>query len=168
MHVSALGGETSRGKASRPFDLDQGSPCPIVYDVIATRLLQEDKIMAMNLVPFTDMQVTAEEAIERSKEQARGVMDSYFDFLHKAVASIPTGGTQFGEKLKSYSEKNIATARDYMHKLNQAKDFREFLRIQVDFAQAQYNAFSGQAKDLSEASTKAAPDALDTRFKNVA
>lgn len=124
--------------------------------------------MAMNLAPSTDMQVTAEEAIERSKEQARGVIDNYFDFLHKAIASIPTGGTQFGEKLKLYSEKNIATARDYMHKLSQAKDFREVLRIQVDFAQAQFNAFSGQAKDLTEASTKAASDALDTRFKKVA
>jgi hypothetical protein len=36
------------------------------------------------------MQVTAEEAIERSKEQARGVIDNYFDFLHKAIASIPS------------------------------------------------------------------------------
>jgi hypothetical protein len=122
--------------------------------------------MATNPVPSTDMQVTAEKVIERSKEQARGVMDSYFDFLRKAVASIPTGGTPFGEKLKSYSEKNIATARDYMHKLSQAKDFSEVLRIQVDFAQAQFNAFSGQAMDLSEASAKAASDVLDARFQN--
>jgi hypothetical protein len=124
--------------------------------------------MAMNPAPSTDRQVTAEETIERSKEQARGVMDSYFDFLQKAIASIPTGGTPFGEKLKGYSEKNIATARDYMHKLSRAKDFREVLRIQVDFAQAQFNAYSGQAADLSEASSKAAADALKTRFKKVA
>jgi hypothetical protein len=114
------------------------------------------------------MQATAEKTVERSKEEARGVMDSYFDFLHKAITSIPTGGTQFGEKLKSYSERNIATARDYMHKLSQAKDFSEVLRIQVDFAQAQFNAFSGQARDLSEAYTKTAPDALNTPFKKVA
>jgi hypothetical protein len=124
--------------------------------------------MAMNPVQSTDMQVTAEQVIERSKEQARGVMDSYFDFLHKAIALIPTGATPLGDKLKSSSEKNIATARDYMHKLSQAKDFGEVLRIQVDFAQAQFNAFSGQARDLSEASTKAASDALGTRFKKVA
>jgi hypothetical protein len=120
--------------------------------------------MAMNPVPSTNM----EEAIERGKEQARGAIDSYFDFLHKGIVSIPTGGTPFGEKLKSYSEKNIAIARDYMHKLSRAKDFREVFRIQVDFAQAQFNAYSGQAADLSEASAKAAADALDTRFKKVA
>lgn len=71
------------------------------------------------------------------------MMDSYFDLLAKATASIPTGGTQLGEKLKSYSERNIATARDYMRKLSQAKDFGEVLRIQADFAQAQFNAFTG-------------------------
>jgi hypothetical protein len=37
-----------------------------------------------------------------------------------------------------------------MRKMSRAKDFREVLRIQVDFAQAQFNAFSGQASDLSE------------------
>jgi hypothetical protein len=134
---------------------------------IAAPLLQEDKIMAMNMIPVAD-QATAGEAIEHSKEEARGVMDSYFDFLHKAIASIPTDGMQFGEKLKSYSESNIATARDYMHRLSQAKDFGEVLRIQVDFAQAQFNAFSGQSRDLSEAYAKTTIDALNTRFKKVA
>ena len=120
------------------------------------------------MVPLTDMQATAGETIERIQKEARGVVDSYFDVLQKAIASIPTGGTQFGEKLKSYSEKNIATARDYMHKLSQAKDFGEVLRIQVDFAQAQFNAFSGQAEMLAKDYTKTASDALNTPFKKVA
>jgi hypothetical protein len=121
--------------------------------------------MAMNM---TDMQTIAEGTVEQSKKEARGVIDSYFDCLRKAIASIPMGGTQLGEKLKSYSESNIATARDYMHKLSEAKDFKEVLRIQVDFAHAQFNAFSGQARDLSEAYTKTAADALNTHFKKVA
>ena len=92
-------------------------------------------------------------------------MDNYFDFLHKAIASIPTGGTQLGEKLKSYSEENIAVARDYMRKLSQAKDFTEVAQIQLDFAHAQFNAFSGQAKGLSEAYTKTTADAVSKPFK---
>ena len=47
--------------------------------------------MAMKPIPSTDMQVTAQEAIERRKDQARRVMDSYFDFLHKAIASHSDG-----------------------------------------------------------------------------
>ena len=114
------------------------------------------------------MQATAEETIERSKEEARWALDSYFDLLHKAIASIPTGRILFDEKLKSYSERNVATTRDYMHKLSQAKDFREVLQIQVDFAQAQFNAFSGQARDLSEAYAKMAPNAFNSPSKKVA
>lgn len=57
-----------------------------------------------------DWQATSEGAIEQTKKEASGAMDNYFDFLHKAIASIPTGGTQLGEKLKSYSEENIAVA----------------------------------------------------------
>jgi hypothetical protein len=40
------------------------------------------------------------EAIERSKEQARGAIDSYFDFLHKAIVSISTGGDAVWRKAK--------------------------------------------------------------------
>ena len=104
--------------------------------------------------PLKDLQATA--------------MDSYFDFLHKTISSCPTGGTQFGEKLKDYSEKNIAAARDYMRKLSQAKDFAEVARIQTDFMQSQFSAFGEQAKGLGEAYTKAAADAVNKPFKKVA
>ena len=95
-------------------------------------------------------------------------MDSYFDFLHKTISSCPTGGTQFGEKLKDYSEKNIAAVRDYMRKLSQAQDFAEVARIQTDFMQSQFSAFGEQAKGLGEACAKAAADAVNKPFKKVA
>ena len=118
--------------------------------------------------PLKDWQATSEGAIEQIKKEARGAMENYFDFLHKAIASIPTGGTQLGEKMKTCSEENIAVARDYMRKLSQAKDFTEVVQIQLDFAHAQFNAFSGQAKGLSEAYTKTAADAVSKPFKKVA
>ena len=104
--------------------------------------------------PLKDLQATA--------------MDSYFDFLHKTISSCPTGGTQLGEKLKDYSEKNIAAARDYMRKLSQAKDFAEVARIQTDFMQSQFSVFGEQAKGLGEAYSKAAADAVNKPFKKVA
>ena len=104
--------------------------------------------------PLKDLQATA--------------MDNYFDFLHKTISSCPTGGTRFGEKLKDYSERNIAAARDYMRKLSQAKDFAEVARIQTDFMQSQFSAFGEQAKGLGEACTKAAAHAVNKPFKKVA
>ena len=37
---------------------------------------------------------------EQTMEQVRTATDIYFDYLKKAVSSTPSGGTEFGEKLK--------------------------------------------------------------------
>jgi hypothetical protein len=39
----------------------------------------------------------------------RNAVDTYFDYLKKAVSSTPSGGTEFGEKLKSYADANLST-----------------------------------------------------------
>ena len=36
---------------------------------------------------------------EQTMEQARTAVDIYFDSLKKAISSMPSGGTEFGEKL---------------------------------------------------------------------
>jgi hypothetical protein len=69
-----------------------------------------------------DWQATSERAIEQTKAEARGAMDSYFDLLQRTISSCPTGGTQFGEMVKDYSERNIAATREHLRKLSQAKD----------------------------------------------
>jgi hypothetical protein len=64
--------------------------------------------------------------------------------------------TELGEMLKNYAEKNIAAAQGYVNKLSQAKDFQDVIRVQTEFMQMQFNAFSEQTKGLSETFTKAA------------
>ena len=50
-------------------------------------------------------------------------MDYYFDTLKKAVSSAPSGGTEFGEKLKGYAEENIRATHDLIRQLSDARDF---------------------------------------------
>ncbi len=83
-------------------------------------------------------------------------MGYYFDHLKKTVASAPTGGTEFGEKVKVYAEKNIAATQEFVRQLGYAKDIQDVFRIQMEFMQAQMNAFGEQAKDLGEAYIRAA------------
>ncbi len=45
-------------------------------------------------------------------------MDYYFDHLKKTVASAPTGGTEFGEKVKGYAENNIAATQEFVMALS--------------------------------------------------
>ena len=45
----------------------------------------------------------------QTMEQARNAVDTYFDYLKRTVSAAPSGGTEYGEKLKSRAEANLAT-----------------------------------------------------------
>jgi hypothetical protein len=107
----------------------------------------------------------AKQAIDQTKEQVLGAVDNYFNFLQKTVSSYPSGGTEFGEKLKSYAAKNIAATHEFIRKLSQAKDFQQIIQIQTEFLQTQMNGLGEQSTNLGEAYTKAAAGAV-TPFKS--
>jgi len=109
-----------------------------------------------------------DEAIKKTSEEARGTVDDYFLFLERSISSFPSGDTELGEKLKSCAEENVAAMRAYVHNLGQAKDVQEVVRVQVGFMQSQFNRFGEQTKTLTEACAKAAADAVNKPFKNVA
>jgi hypothetical protein len=105
------------------------------------------------------------QSVEETKVQALSAMDTYFEFLNRAISSFPTGGTEFGEKLKTFSEKNVVTTRQFVQQLGQAKDFPEVFRIQAEFMQNQMQIFAEQAKSLAEAFTKTAAREVKMPFK---
>ena len=113
--------------------------------------------MAKDNQPFEDLSETAAHAVEQNMEKARGAMDNYFSFLQNIW-----GSNDLTEKMKTYTVRNISASTDCMHKLSQAKDFQEAIRIQTEFMQTQMSTFTEQAKSLGEAYTKAATDATKT------
>jgi hypothetical protein len=102
---------------------------------------------------------------KQATEQAYGAMDSYFDYLKRSISSTPSGGTEFGEKLKAYAERNITATHEFMRQLSQARDFQDMVRIQTKFMQDQFKEFGEQTKGLGEAYTKAAAGAVKAPFK---
>jgi hypothetical protein len=93
---------------------------------------------------------------ERTIEQGRDAVDMYFDTLKRTISSYPTGGMEFGEKLKSYAETNISTTHEFVKRLSQSKDFQEAVRIQTEFMQSMMASFGEQTKSLTDAYTQAA------------
>jgi len=105
------------------------------------------------------------QAVEETKGQALGAADTYFDFLNKTISSFPSGGTEFGEKLKSFAEKNVAGTHQFIQQLSQAKDFQDVLRIQTEFMRSQMQAFAEQATSLAESFRKTAASEIKMPFK---
>jgi len=89
-------------------------------------------------------------------ERVREGMDAYFGFLKQIISACPSGGTEFGEKLKRHAEQNLAAVQEYVTKLSQAKTVQDAIHIQTEFVQTQFNAFGEQAKDLVATYSKAA------------
>jgi len=101
--------------------------------------------------PLGDVQADAQRAVEQTMGQARLAVDNYFNFVQKIISSYPSGGTELGEKLKSYAEKNITVTHEFVQKLSQARNFNDIIRIQTEFMQTQLNSFGEQAKSIGEA-----------------
>jgi hypothetical protein len=101
-----------------------------------------------------------ERVVEKTVDQTRGAWDNYFNLMQKAFSSYPAGGTELAEKMRSYTEQNLSAAGDFVHKLSQAKDFQDIIRIQTEFMQTQFSVCAEQTKGLTEAFTKAATSAV--------
>jgi hypothetical protein len=57
--------------------------------------------------------------------RAYSAMDYYFDHLKETIASAPSGGTEFGEKVKASAEQNISATQEYVRELTYAKDIQD-------------------------------------------
>jgi hypothetical protein len=110
--------------------------------------------MAKDTKASDEISSVAKEGMERVREG----MESYFNFLKQVISAYPSGGTEFGEKLKRHAEQNVTAVQEYVTKLSQAKTVQDAIRIQTEFVQTQFNAFGEQAKELVETFSKAAAD----------
>jgi hypothetical protein len=64
---------------------------------------------------------------KQTMAHAYSAMDYYFDHLKKTVASAPSGGTEFGEKVKACAEQNISATQEFVRDLSYAKDIQDYV-----------------------------------------
>ena len=120
--------------------------------------------MAKDPNPVELLNETAEQFMEKSTQQARGAMENYVSLLQQSFSLSPWMKTDFGEKLRSYAERNVAAARQYVEQLSQAKTLQDIVRIQTEFTQTQLNSFVDQTKAMGEAYMKAMASAVKPPF----
>jgi phasin family protein len=63
--------------------------------------------------------------------------------------------------MKSYMEQNIAAVSQFAQEASKANDLQNFWRVQSEFTQAQWKAFTEQTKELTELATKSATNVMN-------
>jgi len=93
-------------------------------------------------------------------EPVRTAINSYLEFFQRVVPGNVMGGSELSSKILGYGERNVGSAFELAQRLVQVRDIHDLTRLQTDFIQAQMQAMTEQAKDLSETAAKAVMDSL--------
>jgi phasin len=104
---------------------------------------------------------------EKSVEQARRAFDGFMTAAHRTVTTLEgqataahKGARDVRAKAIDFAEQNIASSFDFAQKLLRAKDVKEMLELQGSYVKSQMQALSEQARELGDASGKAASEPL--------
>jgi phasin family protein len=88
-------------------------------------------------------------------------MESYLYFFQKTMKAPPLLDANLNQKVKTYMEQNIAAVSQFAQEVSKAKDLQNFWRVQSEFTQAQWKAFTEQTKELTELATKSATNVMN-------
>ena len=119
----------------------------------------------MSTTPQFEFPSDMRKMTEQSLEQVRAAINGYLQFFQRAVPGNVMGGSELSNKMLGYAERNVASAFEFAQKLAQVRDVQALVKLQMEFMQAQTQALTEQAKDLSETATKAVMDSLKTPTK---
>ena len=64
---------------------------------------------------------------KQTMARAYSAMDYYFDHLKKTIASAPSGGTEFGEKVKACAEQNISATQEFVRELELRQGYPRYV-----------------------------------------
>ena len=112
--------------------------------------------MASDKGPNEHSPAYAEQAARQTMDAAHGTLATYFGWLRKMQSASPWGDTPLNKALLKYTEQNVDAAFTFAQKLSQAKNAQDVAKIQTEFMQTQFNAFSEQVKNLGAAYTETA------------
>ena len=119
----------------------------------------------MSMTPPFEIPTDMRKVTSQSMEQARTAINGYLHFLQGHIPGNVMGGSELSNKILGYAERNVGSAFEFTQKLVQVRDIQDLTRLQMEFVQAQMQALTEHAKDLSETATKALMDSAKTPTK---
>ena len=99
---------------------------------------------------FESLTTTAAQSVDQITKQTQGAMDNYFGWLQTTMSSLPWSNTNLNRILLSNATQNVTATFAFMHKLAQAKNLEDVVKIQTEFMNAQLSSLNDQAKVIGE------------------
>jgi phasin len=112
-------------------------------------------------IPATVREVagkTVEQAKEAYYRLAEATKQAQ-EIVAKSTDAMTHGAKEMQEKALQYAEANIHAAFDVASKLVNAKDMKEAMEIQTQFARKQFETYTAQAQEMSRLVAQAAQKA---------
>ena len=89
-------------------------------------------------------------SVDQSTEQAKQGYDQLVGSAEQAAKMVQTNARDLGQKVLTFTEQNICSTLQFGQRLIQAKDVSEVVKLQTEYANAQFKAFTEQAKELAQ------------------
>src|SRR5215210_5915178 len=116
-----------------------------------------------------DVRASTEQAMEQGKmatqqglEQGKKAFESFIGSVQQAAntfqeqaGAAQTSAKDLGQKVMTFTERNIETTLEFGQRLLQAKDVTEVLKLQAEYVSTQTQALTQQAKEMAEATSQA-------------
>lgn len=126
----------------------------------------------MNQPMYFEIPATVRDLASKSVDQAREAYNRFLeaarqahDVVTKSTDVITNGARDINEKAVRYTEANLQANFELAQRLVHAKDLKEALDIQSQFARQQMETFAHQAQELTrlvaQSAQKAVPTGLD-------
>lgn len=116
----------------------------------------------MNKVPDFEIPETMRNLAEQSVEQAQEAYSRFAeaarsagDMVSQSSGVMPSGAKDVQDKAMKFAEKNMEANFKLAEEIVQAKDLKQAIEIQSQFARTQMEIFAEQAQKLSNLMTKA-------------
>lgn len=112
-----------------------------------------------NFTLAPEMRAFAEQSVAQAKKAFDGFMTAAqgaVSTMEGQAAAAQAGVKDVQRKAVTYAQQNVVASFDFAQKLLSAKDPGEILKLHGDYMKAQMQVLSDQARELSQAATKAA------------
>ncbi len=95
----------------------------------------------------------AEQNVTRAREaydQFMGLARKAQEQVVKSQGAMAASALDIQSKALGFAEKNIQSSFDYASRMVRARDLKEYMELQTEYAQSQLEAFNRQAQDIGK------------------